>query len=74
MKLIAIPASDFDLAMTLDSGQVFHWEKVGQGFLGTIGNCAVYIEQNGNVLKVCDGGVSSGSLRRPLAGISVEGS
>jgi N-glycosylase/DNA lyase len=50
MKLIKIPAPDFDLAMTLDSGQVFHWEKVGKGFAGTIGDCAVYIEQRGNVL------------------------
>jgi N-glycosylase/DNA lyase len=50
MILTEIPASDFDLPMTLDSGQVFHWEKLGQGFAGTIGDCAVYIEQRGNVL------------------------
>ena len=52
MKLIKIPARDFDLAMTLDSGQVFHWEKVGKGFVGTIGDLPVYVEQSGNVLKV----------------------
>lgn len=45
-----IPAPDFDLEKTLDSGQVFHWEKVGNGFVGTIGNRAVYIEQRANVL------------------------
>jgi N-glycosylase/DNA lyase len=45
-----IPAPDFNLETTLDSGQVFHWEKVGKGFAGTIGDCAVYIEQRGNVL------------------------
>jgi N-glycosylase/DNA lyase len=50
MILTEIPASDFDLPMTLESGQVFHWEKVGKGFAGTIGDCAVYIEQRGNVL------------------------
>jgi N-glycosylase/DNA lyase len=50
--VIEIPAPDFDLAMTLHSGQVFHWEKAGNGFVGTIGDFAVYIEQNGNVLKV----------------------
>jgi N-glycosylase/DNA lyase len=64
MKLTAIPAPDFDLAMTLDSGQVFHWEKVGQGFLGTIGNCAVYIEQRGDVLKAkIEGAASFEKLR-----------
>jgi N-glycosylase/DNA lyase len=50
--MIEISAPDFDLAMTLDSGQVFHWEKAGNGFVGTIGDCAVYIEQSGNLLKV----------------------
>jgi N-glycosylase/DNA lyase len=52
MKLTEIPAPDFDLGMTLDSGQVFHWEKVGNGFIGAIGDRAVYVEQHGNVLKL----------------------
>ena len=51
MKLIEIPAVDFDLAMTLDSGQVFHWGKAGRGFVGTIGDCASYVEQCGSILK-----------------------
>jgi N-glycosylase/DNA lyase len=55
VKLVEIPAPDFDLAMTLDSGQVFHWEKTGNGFVGTIGARAVYVEQDGNVLEVRDG-------------------
>jgi N-glycosylase/DNA lyase len=50
MKLIKIPAADFDLAMTLDSGQVFHWQKVGRRFVGMIGNLPVSVEQRGNVL------------------------
>jgi N-glycosylase/DNA lyase len=50
-----IPAVDFDLATTLDSGQVFHWETAGRGFVGTIGDRAVYVEQRGSVLKVRDG-------------------
>ena len=50
MKLIKIPASGFDLAMTLNSGQVFHWEEVGKGFVGTIGDCPVYVEQRKNAL------------------------
>jgi N-glycosylase/DNA lyase len=50
VKLIKIPAADFDLAMTLDSGQVFHWQKVGRRFVGMIGNLPVFVEQRGNVL------------------------
>ena len=46
-----VPAVDFDLAITLNSGQVFHWEKVGSGFCGAIGDRAVYAEQYGNVLR-----------------------
>jgi len=52
VKLLKVPAPDFDLATSLDSGQVFHWEKSGSGFVGTIGHCAAYIEQEGNFLRV----------------------
>src|SRR6266404_3300357 len=55
MKLIEIAAPDFDLAMTLDSGQVFHWEKVGNGFVGAIGEEPVYVEQRGEILRVSCG-------------------
>jgi N-glycosylase/DNA lyase len=51
-----IPASDFDLEKTLDSGQVFHWEEVGKGFVGTIGDRAIYVEQRENDLTVWNGG------------------
>ena len=58
VKLIQIAAPDFDLEKTLNSGQVFHWEKVGAGFCGTIGESAVYVEQLGNVLQTkMEGGV-----------------
>jgi len=50
--MIEISAPDFDLAMTLDSGQVFHWQKVGGGFVGTIGDLPVYVEQRDQVLTV----------------------
>jgi len=66
MILTEIPASDFDMPMTLDSGQVFHWEKLGQGFAGTIGDCAVYLEQNGSALKVRGRGGPARLPRRPL--------
>ena len=53
--MIEISAPDFDLAKTLDSGQVFHWEKADGGFVGAIGDLPVYIEQTGESLKVRDG-------------------
>ena len=51
MKLREIAAPDFDLAMTLNSGQVFHWEKQGHGFLGAIGETPVYVQQDGRTLN-----------------------
>lgn len=50
--LLEIPAPEFDLAMTLDSGQVFHWEPADRGFIGTIEELPIYVEQLGDVLKV----------------------
>ena len=47
MKFTKIRAPDFDLEKTLDSGQVFHWQKVGDGFVGAIGDLPVYVEQRG---------------------------
>jgi len=55
VQLTEIPAPDFDLAMTLDSGQVFHWEKIDHGFYGTIGDRPVYTEQRGDSLRVTKG-------------------
>ena len=52
MDLTRIEAPDFDVAMTLNSSQVFHWEKIGDGFYGMIGDRAVYVEQRGDILKV----------------------
>ncbi len=63
-----IRAPDFDLEKTLESGQVFHWQKVGDGFFGAIGDLPVYVEQRGNVLTVRDGEAAR-SPRRPLPGI-----
>jgi N-glycosylase/DNA lyase len=51
MKLSKISAPDFDLEKTLDSGQVFHWEKMGVGFVGMIGENAVRVEQRGEMLR-----------------------
>ena len=68
MKFTKIRAPDFDLEKTLDSGQVFHWQKVGDGFVGAIGDLPVYVEQRANVLTVRDGEAAR-SLRRSLPGI-----
>jgi N-glycosylase/DNA lyase len=69
MNVIKIRAAEFDLAKTLDSGQVFHWEKVGNGFVGTIGDRAVYVEQRKNALTAWTSrekldGLKPSSLRR----------
>jgi len=61
-KLIEISAPDFDLAMTLDSGQVFHWQRADNGFLGTIGDLPVYVEQRSELLRAK---VASASSRYP---------
>ena len=55
MQLVEIAAPDFDLPMTLNSGQVFHWDKAGAGFVGTIGDEPVYLEQREDSL-VASGG------------------
>src|SRR2546423_14463645 len=74
MKLRRLAADDFDLEKTLNCGQVFHWERSGAGFVGTIGEKAVYVEQrSGDELRFT--GVSAKaianyfSLDHPLAEI-----
>jgi N-glycosylase/DNA lyase len=52
MNFTKIPAPDFDLEKTLDSGQVFHWENAGNGIVGTIGDLPLYVEQRGATLRV----------------------
>jgi N-glycosylase/DNA lyase len=70
VQLAKIPAPDFDLAMTLGSGQVFHWERLGDGFIGAIGDRPVYLGQDGDLLKVHDGEApSSAREARALPGI-----
>ena len=70
MKFMKIRAPDFDLEKTLESGQVFHWQRIGDGFVGAIGDLPVYVEQRGNVLTVRDGEAARSprlSLRRIVA-------
>ena len=51
--------------MTLNSGQVFHWEKAGDGFVGTIGETPVYLEQRENWLLAS--GADEGLIRKYFA-------
>src|ERR1700759_287895 len=66
----SVAALDFDLAKTLDSGQVFHWGLSGRGFIGTIGDEPVYVEQVGEMLRVegrAPASQASREVRPPLA-------
>jgi N-glycosylase/DNA lyase len=45
MSSPSLHVSDFDLAATLDSGQVFHWHRDGATFTGLIGDAPVRLEQ-----------------------------
>ena len=40
-----VPAPEFALAMTIDSGQVFHWRRSGGGFAGVVDETLVRVEQ-----------------------------
>jgi N-glycosylase/DNA lyase len=46
---------DFDLALTLECGQVFHWRREGAGWLGVIGDRAVFVEQQESKIKFSPG-------------------
>ena len=64
-----IDAPNFDLAMTLNSGQVFHWEKIGDGFCGMIADLPIIVEQRANFLKIRAGkldGFKPSSLERTV--------
>ncbi len=54
-RLVAMGVEDFDLAGTLSCGQVFHWERSGAGWVGAIGDSAVYLEQKEAKLFVSAG-------------------
>lgn len=50
-----VAAPDFDLGLTLASGQVFHWEPHGRGWRGVIDRTAVRVESRGGELLVTPG-------------------
>ncbi len=55
MRLTEIQAPDFNLSMTLDSGQVFYWRQAGGGFVGAMGDEPLYIEQRDKKLAFAGG-------------------
>jgi N-glycosylase/DNA lyase len=52
MSVITVPAPDFDLAKTLNSGQVFHWIAADGGFCGLIGDLPVRVQQFESTLHI----------------------
>ena len=54
LEAIALPG-EFDLDLTLNCGQVFHWQRSGSGYVGTVGPAPVYVERRGEVLWVTKG-------------------
>jgi N-glycosylase/DNA lyase len=51
-ELVSLPVADFSLDLTLGCGQVFHWNREGAGWIGTVGEHALYVEQRGDMLLV----------------------
>lgn len=47
-----VPAPEFDLEKTLNSGQVFHWSASGKGFVGLVADEPFHVEQRKNTLSV----------------------
>ena len=54
-KLARRVVQDFDLALTLECGQVFHWEREGAGWIGVIGDQPAYVEQRAGDLLMTEG-------------------
>lgn len=53
--LSAIPAPGFNLELTLNCGQVFHWRSSGTGWVGMIGGQVCHVEMRGDFLMVTPG-------------------
>lgn len=53
--LVSIGIHEFNLGLTMESGQLFHWSKVENGYVGLIGTTPIYIEQQGSALLIPKG-------------------
>jgi len=60
-----LECGEFDLSMTLNSGQTFHWTQAGDGFTGCIGKTPVFLRQEGNHLHFR--GIGEDALRHYLS-------
>jgi N-glycosylase/DNA lyase len=63
--LVEVAAPDFDLALSLNCGQVFHWREHDAGWIGAIGDEPCYAEQRGGSLLI--GGVAAAKAQRYFA-------
>lgn len=63
LERIKIP--EFNLSLTLESGQVFHWRKKGSGYVGLAADQPLYVEQSGKTLLVAQG--TESTVRRYFA-------
>ena len=50
LKEGVIRCPEFDLRMTLGSGQTFHWTEIDGGYTGCIGTIPVFLRQEGDLL------------------------
>ncbi len=55
MRSSELEAPIFHLAGTLESGQVFHWNRTPSGWTGLIDRTPVHVEQSGDRLRVTPG-------------------
>ena len=50
MAATEILVRDYDLAATLDSGQVFRWQRVANSWRGVLGQHFIRLTQTGNTI------------------------
>lgn len=55
MTVATLAAPDFNLDLTLASGQVFHWKRKERGYIGVIAGKPLFVGQDGESLLVSAG-------------------
>jgi N-glycosylase/DNA lyase len=55
VPLDSFKCPDFNLGLTLGSGQTFHWTEMHGGFTGCIGETAIFVKQSGETLSFSGG-------------------
>ena len=58
VEKMELPSWPFDLAATLNSGQVFHWSPWADGFAGLVGEVPLYLAQPDERTLLCSAGLS----------------